>query len=86
MVIYKEHAKGLVCQPDKFLTPLPPPKLKRLQKSYLFAEGRVRYLLAEGRVRYLFGVWCLVSGVFFRSSSIFFKAVIHFVLGCLPFF
>jgi len=53
---------------------------------YPFAEGRVRYLFAEGRVRYLFGVWCLVSGVFFRSSSIFFKVVFHFFLGCLPFF
>jgi hypothetical protein len=68
VVIYKEHAKGLVCQPDKFLTPLPPPppKLKRLQKSYLFAEGRVRYLLAEGRVRYLFAEGRLCHGVFFR--------------------
>ena len=66
MVIYKEHAKGLVCQPDKFLTPLPPPKLKRLQKSYLFAEGRVRYLLAEGRVRYLFAEGRVRHGALFR--------------------
>jgi hypothetical protein len=44
----------------------PPPKLTRLQKSYLFAEGRVRYLLAEGRVRYLFAEGRVRHGAFFR--------------------